>query len=48
MKYTVHQFVLTESMINEINNSVERPAFYKQYMDVTWKPTSESVLAARK
>ena len=48
MKYTVHQFVLTEYMINEINDSVERPAFYKQYMDVTWKPTSESVLAARK
>ena len=48
MKFTVHQFVLTDYMINEINDSQNRPAFYEQYMDVTWKPTSESILATRK
>jgi len=48
MKFTVHQFVLTDYMINEINDSEDRPAFYEQYMNVTWKPTSESILAARK
>ena len=48
MKYDVYQFVLSDSMIDEVNSSEsQRPVFYEKYLNVTWKPTAESILEAK-
>jgi hypothetical protein len=49
MKFDLYQFVLTNEMIDEVNtpDRKEYPDFYKKYMDVTWKPTAEAILAAK-
>ncbi len=47
MKYDVFQFVLTEEMIDEVNSSENRPDFYKKYIDTTWNPTAETIVAAK-
>lgn len=47
MKFSVFQFVLTDKMIHEVNSSENRPEFYKLYLDTTWKPTADAILAAK-
>lgn len=47
MNYAVFQINLTNEQVNEVNTSKDYPAFYKAYLDTTFRPTQESVLAAR-
>lgn len=48
LNFEVYQIVLSDEMIDEVNSSEgQRPAFYEKYLNVTWKPTAESILAAR-
>lgn len=53
--FEVYQIVLSDEMIDEVNSSLrptepiegQLPAFYEKYLNVTWKPTAESIIAAR-
>ena len=48
LKFEVFQIVLSNEQIDEVNSSQgQRPAFYEKYLNVTWKPTADSIIAAR-
>ena len=49
MKFDLYQFAFTKEMMDEVNapELKEYPDFYKKYMDTTFKPTAEAILAAK-
>ena len=47
MRFEIKQAVLSSSMVAEVNSTDTYPQFYKDYLDVTYKPTQELVDNAR-
>lgn len=48
MKYEVYQINLSREQINEVNSSKDGyPEFYAKYMNTTFRPTAESIVAAK-
>jgi len=47
MRFEIKQAVLSSSMVGEVNSSDVNPQFYKDFLDVTYKPTQELIDNAR-
>jgi hypothetical protein len=43
MVFEIKQAVLSSSMVAEVNSTNEYPQFYKDFLDVTYKPTQELI-----
>lgn len=48
MKFEIKQATLSDEQIKEVNTSDSYPEFYKKYLDITSKPSQESVDAGKK
>ena len=47
MRFEIKQAVLSSGMVAEVNSTDEYPQFYKDYLDITHKPTQELIDKAR-
>jgi hypothetical protein len=47
MRFEVKQAVLSSSMVAEVNSTDTYPQFYKDYLDVTYKPTQDLINKSR-